>query len=216
MRGPSKPMMRALCLQMGGGCAPPNPPLFFKPGNACLKACEALQNHDASTVFANGGGCAPPPPQPTAFFEPGNACLKACEALQTHDASTVFANGKACAPPQPPRFFLSRATLASKHARPFQTHDASTVLESMRGPSKPMMRALCLQMGGGLRPPQPPAFFKPGNACLKACEALQTHDANTVFANGGVCALPNPPPPAFFFFKPGNACFKACEALPNP
>ena len=52
-------------------------------------------------------------------------------------------------PANPPRFFLSRATLASKHARPFQTHDASTVLESMRGPSKPMMRALCLQMGGG-------------------------------------------------------------------
>ena len=119
--------------------------------------------------------------------------------------------GGAAPPPTPPLFFfLSRALLASKHARPFRTHDASTVLESMRGPSKPMMRALCLQMGGAA-PPQPPFFFKPGNACLKACEALQTHDANTVFASGGGCAPPNPP--RVFFLSQATLASKQMRSV---
>ena len=51
-------------------CAPPsNPPLFLKAGQACFKAYEyPFQTNDASVVFANGGGCAPPQPPPRLFF----------------------------------------------------------------------------------------------------------------------------------------------------
>ena len=71
-----------------------------------------FQTHDASIVFANGGGGVSNPPL---FFKAGQACFKAYEyPFQTNDASVVFANGGGgggCAPPNPPAVFLVRASL---------------------------------------------------------------------------------------------------------
>ena len=78
IRVPSKPMMRALRLQMGpptlfnckwGGVAPPpppsDPPLLSKPGKLASKHTSPFQTHAVSYAFANGGGGAAPPPTRT-------------------------------------------------------------------------------------------------------------------------------------------------------
>ena len=85
------------CLQMGGGCAPSNPPRFSKAMDACQKKKQGsgrrqhrcLQKTSIRSspwiihvlhlgkatrviLFANGGGCAPPT---SALFK-GRRCLK--------------------------------------------------------------------------------------------------------------------------------------------
>ena len=55
-----KPIMRALCLQMGGGCAPPNPPRCFKPCKLASKHVSVFGSYHASILFAKGGWAAPP------------------------------------------------------------------------------------------------------------------------------------------------------------
>ena len=60
--------MRALCLQLAGGCAPsccpPNPRAFLS--RASLLQSSLVETHHASIVFANGG----PAPNPLAFCKP--------------------------------------------------------------------------------------------------------------------------------------------------
>ena len=55
-----KPIMRALCLQMGGGCAPPQPPRCFKPCKLASKHVSVFGSYHASILFAKGGWAAPP------------------------------------------------------------------------------------------------------------------------------------------------------------
>ena len=56
-----KPIMRALCLQMGGGCPhPPQPPRCFKPCKLASKHVSVFGSYHASILFAKGGWAAPP------------------------------------------------------------------------------------------------------------------------------------------------------------
>ena len=119
----------SLCLQMGGGCAPPTPPPFVKPIHACYKKtqascpspCVAVREGCADHyVLANGGGCASP--NPPAFLKPSMRAIK-----HKHHVIAVFAVGKGCAdpcvckwrgaapPPQrpPPRFCKPHPCLQS-------------------------------------------------------------------------------------------------------
>ena len=159
-------MMRASCLQMGVLHPPPPQPHRFLKSRAKLasKHTSPFQTHAVSIVFANGGEL-PPPPHPCprfCFFK--QLASKHTSPFQTHDASIAFANG-------------------APHTSPFQTHDASiafanggwppptprpprfvlrlaSLLQSVRVPSKPMMRAKRLQMGGGLHTPNPRHLYK--------------------------------------------------------
>ena len=149
MRVPSRPMMRALRLQMHGGGGgervaavavavgqglhpppPPNPRAFFKRrAKRASKKTSPFQAHDASIAFAN------------VFFAP--PFCKAYESLPSPCCEhCVCKRGGLRSSPQPSRFFLPRASLH----------------QSIRVPSKPMQRALLLQMGG-LRPQPSPFFF---------------------------------------------------------
>ena len=85
----SKPIMRAFCLQMGGGTAPrPQPNRFFKPCEVALK--HLFETHHTCIVFANavrgGGGGLPPPPKPPAALN-----FKACK-LASKYISLLFRN----------------------------------------------------------------------------------------------------------------------------
>ena len=109
-------------------------------------------------------------------------------------------------PPQPPGFFVLALFLGR-----------AGLLQRIRVPFKPMLRALRLQMGRGLRPPQPPlsfVFLRPVRFALTHTSPFQTRAASIAFANGG--GLRPPQPPRSFFFKAGQACFKAYECLSNP
>ena len=88
-----------------------------------------FQTHDASIVFANGGGSAPPLETPRCFVKPGKLASKHMNILSKPMMQALclqMGGGGGCAPPQPPRCFLSPGKLASKHMNP----------------SNPMMRAL--------------------------------------------------------------------------
>ena len=78
-----------------------------------------------------------------------------------------------------------------------------SVLQSCRNPS--CEHCSCERRGGGLRPPQPPASFKPRKACFKVVE---THHVSVALSNEGSCAPP-PNPPASF--KPCKVCFNSNE-----
>ena len=102
-----------------------------------------FETHDASIAFANG---------PPAVVQ---VCFKAHAFLETHDAGIVvfaFGGGGGCAPNPPPCF------------------KSASLLQSARAFSKTKMRALCLQMGGELRPSQSPLFKVvqelPENSCF--------------------------------------------------
>ena len=53
-----EPIMRALCLQMGGGCT--QPPRWFKPCKLASKHVSVFGSYHASILFAKGGWAAPP------------------------------------------------------------------------------------------------------------------------------------------------------------
>ena len=93
--------------------ATPPPPRFFRPGKLASDFTNPFQTHDASIVFANGGGC---PTRPLFF---GRASLlqsiriPATPMCCEHCVCTWGGRG-GCAP-QNPRFFrLFPKTLNSK------------------------------------------------------------------------------------------------------
>ena len=101
----SKPRLRALRLQRGGGCASPQPPplSFFSPGRLASKHTSPFQTHAARIAFANGGGCAPPPTPPLFVFFAGWFCFSAYESLPNPCCAALrLQNGVGYAPPNPP------------------------------------------------------------------------------------------------------------------
>ena len=110
--------------------------------------------------------------------------------------------GEGCAPPSPPLFFfcLGRAGLLQSIPVPdpgcehcvgkWEGGGCAPRLASKHSSSKPRLRALRLQLGGGCGPPPPtpPLSF----CCLRV-----------EFAKGGCCA-PSPPTPRLLFFCPAG------------
>ena len=181
-----------------GGLHPPN--AFFCTVQAlfqehCIisKTCFAriiviglFKYHRAGSLFANG-----------AAFPPTPGLAKA-EAICTFSTPHVYLQMGGLRLPQPPRFFkLCKKT--SSIILPAKTEPIWTG-------SEPVMQILRLQMaGGGLRPPNPLAFFLrragllsktshhqhdllPEHHCSRA---FQTHHAGSQFAKGGY-VRPNP------------------------
>ena len=80
---------------------------------------QQFKRPNATIVFANGGGCAPPP-QPPRLFEPGKLAWKHINHVQNKTKHgvlglaprhvTAMQMGGSCAPPNPPAFFC-RASL---------------------------------------------------------------------------------------------------------
>ena len=99
--------------------------------------------------FANGGGGLRLPQPPARFFARSNAL----------PSYSMFCKWGGLRPPQPPRSYLSHrirrqdlASLSGKRlvpAKPSQAQQDATCSHLIR----------CFANGGGLRPPQPPAFF---------------------------------------------------------
>ena len=187
--------------------APPPPFLPTPPGHSfcnflpnpapnappSIKLCkrfqstESFQGHHASIVFANGGGRAAPHPTPPLFKTvPARfSAYESCPSLSCEHWVCKW-GGRGLRPPPTPRF-LKPCQLASKQRNPFRTHHESI-------PPR-------LKKGGGL-------CFLAGQTCFKHTNPFQTHDdASIVFANGGGCAPPTPPP-----FLAGNPASK----LTNP
>ena len=217
----SKPTMRTLSCQMGGAAPPPTPPLFFFFSPRACAVC-FYSDRPASKESV-----------PNPFFLP-RASLLQTNRFQTHDACIVFAYGGGIllglvpfvftragllhyeSVPNP---FFTRASLLGTN--PFQTHDAGIVLANggarasllQTNRFKPMMRALCLQMGGGAAPPRTPPLVYFPRAGLLQTNPFQTHDAGIVLANGGGLRPP-PQPPRFSIFL-GQACFKRIFSKPT-
>ena len=80
----SKPIVRALCLHMGGGGG----------GGAGVQSCQLASKHthlfdasDASILFENGGGGWGAPPTPPLFFE--SACFRVSNFFETSTAKII-------------------------------------------------------------------------------------------------------------------------------
>ena len=145
----------------------PNPPRFFClhragfPSRTLHHQQDLLRAHNCyrpvqipslRSLFANGGAAAPP--------TPGLAKTEAIWTFFTPHAGSLFANG-GLRLPQPPRFFkLCKKT--SSIILPAKTEPIWTL-------SEPVIKTLCLQMGGaGLRPPPSPRFlFTPCRLAFK-------------------------------------------------
>ena len=84
--------MRASCLHLGGGAAPPQPPRLFKPGKLAWKHMNHVQNKTKHGVLGLAprhvtamqmGGAAPPPTPP--LFSAGQARVEAYESSLKQD-----------------------------------------------------------------------------------------------------------------------------------
>ena len=105
--------MRALCLQVGRGCAP-QPPRGLEPRKLDSKHTSVALKPIMRAFCLQIGGLLPPPPQ----------LRRVCKIL-----SRVFAMGGLQSPNPPP--VLSRASLLPKYMSFFETHHAMIV--SARG-----------------------------------------------------------------------------------
>ena len=177
---------RIVRLQMARAARPPTPPLCFCRQVFASTHTSPFRTHAVSIAFANGGGgCAPPPPIPPSpplfvLFWPGG--LVRAYVVPNPGFEHCVCKWGGLRSPQPPRsFFFMPGRLASKNASPFQTHVAriafangggcpnpplffsgrQVLLQRIRVPSKPLLRALRLQMGGAAPPPAQPLFLNP-------------------------------------------------------
>ena len=97
----------------------------------------------------------------------------------THHASIVFANGGFRPPPTPPFYSNSNPSCVCVCCVCEWKGAAPTPRAFRHFSFKPITRALCLQMGGGLRRPSPRFIL------------FRTHHVSVVFANGR-CPTPRP------------------------
>ena len=194
---------RDLCLQMGGGSAPPqSPPLSFYAAQACFQKHRTINTTCFTSIIV------------LELFKPITLAVH----LQT----------RGLRPPNPrtslsctrPLQVSSCQQKQNPYMAPFRTRDKDAVCapnpgaskkQKPYGPSPPRMQAVYLQIGG-LRLPQPPRLDK---LCKKTSsiilpaknrthmDRLRTRDKDFVFANwgGGGAAPPNPP--AFFSRRAG-------------
>ena len=120
----------------------------------------------------------------------GGGCLPPNPGASNH-AGSLFANGGATSPPTPPLFKLCKKT--SNIILPAKTEPTWTG-------SEPVIKTLCLQMGGVCAPPLTPrAFFYAVHACfqehrtmnkncfkhIEVIDLFKAHHACCLFANGG-------------------------------
>ena len=214
-----KPIMLAVHLQTGG-LRPPQPPHFFKLYKAIAivilsaktEPIGPLSEPVIKTSCVQMGGLLRPPTPPPAFFLRRAGFLSRTlhhqqDLLRAHNCyrpvQTPSCRQSICkrgsyVPPQPPCFFkLCKAT--SSIILPAKTEPIWTL-------SEPMTKRLCLQMGGGLRRPQPHSFlFTPCRLAFKNIapsarlasraqlyRAFQSHHAGSPFANCGATSAPTP------------------------
>ena len=152
------------------------------------------ETHHARIVFANGGGggCAPPPTPPL-FLSRASLLQSICHMHMPY--AHIFGNpscenrvckwGGAAPPPTPP---LSQAMQACLKAYAIRICHMHTFSETHHA-------RIVFANGGGLRPPQPPAFSSRASLPQSICHMhtfSETHHARIVFANGGGCPPPTP------------------------